>query len=290
MVKNAPGESRFNAIEHLWSHVTRQWSGVEIPRSLEGETCVPNGPNKAVHDQGINILVNLLTNKFFDSFPIYPIAHLCENERKDTLCIHEKLVNHQKFGDLLDVKKFYGQGGGTGKLDAEKKSTYAKESKLIHSHLDKRTHELIFRKCSAYLNEKVCAHCKSNPISLSKNLLDDLPSKNLGGAFWNVKKDPDHDGHFQTFKMITEKKEPFKPDEDLQLEVGRCHLQNCFYVFHSKAEKRRHLRLVHKMSTNATAEHLCQDCDSIFSSTSKLQKHKKDTGHGKAKNNKRKRQ
>ena len=81
----------------------------------------------------------------------------------------------------------------------------------------------------------------------SKNLLDDLPSKNLGGAFWNVKKDPDHDGHFQTFKMITEKKEPFKPDEDLQLEVGRCHLQNCFYVFHSKAEKRRHLRLVHKM-------------------------------------------
>ena len=51
VVKNAPGFSRNNRIEHLWSVVNRKWSGVVLPRIVEGYHNEPNGQNEQVRDK-----------------------------------------------------------------------------------------------------------------------------------------------------------------------------------------------------------------------------------------------
>ena len=272
VVKNAPGFSRYNRIEHLWSVVNRKWSGVVLPRIVEGQEKEPNGPNEEVHNKCINILSNLLDGQPYDGHKINAIPHLC-NQTNVKIGDSEVMLN--VFDDLNQVKQFWGQGSKASqeKLNISKQKELQSEIKLIYRHIDKRSHSIYYRKCSKFHKEKICGHCQENPMKLSDELLQDLPSRQLGGLFWTPSPDPQLPDHNKTFIQMTQDKKKFKPDE--HIEVESCPVANCLYVIKTKAERKRHLVKVHKISGNFQQANMCTVCQEKFPSRKALQAHQK---------------
>ena len=73
-MKNAPGDSRYNAIEHGWGPVSKRLAGVIIPAEEEGKT-VPE-----VLDQGVEMLTNIMSEMVYDTFKIIPVTVKSETD------------------------------------------------------------------------------------------------------------------------------------------------------------------------------------------------------------------
>lgn len=139
--------------------MTQILSGVVIPDKLLGaddeENNVDNDETEEddteelsgeVYDQGINILSNLMAGEKFDGFDIKSVPVFCDSNE---IYIDGKKYYNGFYTDYDEVKRFYSE-----KLSREKAkrdpvmSQILKESLLIHRHMDRRLHSIIFRKCN----------------------------------------------------------------------------------------------------------------------------------------------
>ena len=79
VVKNAPKDSRFNPVEHLWGYLTGKLSGLVLPTSIEGDDSL-TVEDPEVIDQGIDILKNTIEGIQFNGFDVNPVAVHCNSE------------------------------------------------------------------------------------------------------------------------------------------------------------------------------------------------------------------
>ena len=134
-----------------------------------------------VEDQGLRILSNLMQGELFDGFDIQAVPVLCNS---DEVHIDGKVLENNFYKDLEIVKRFY--NSKTNKRTFENKpelNEIVKESKMIHRHMDRRQHSIIFRKCVEKLGDKPCKHCRENPPKASDDFWADMPRMDRGGLF-----------------------------------------------------------------------------------------------------------
>ena len=236
-VKIAPGDSRFNPVEHGWGFLTPKLSGVvlpakivrddadeDVPKDVEGSSPVDVDEEEKVEvfDKGINVLVNLLSGLKFDGHLVKPVAVNCLS---DEVSIDENLFNNAKYDNFEELHDFYDSKSAKETLrKMTLNKVLLKEVKFINKHMDKREHGIFFRKCSVMLGDKPCKYCRLNPPRASKEFWKDLPSRSLGGLFWDLEPDTDHPGHFKTFLSLVAQKSQVVPDGQLQ-SVQRCQVK-----------------------------------------------------------------
>ena len=170
-----------------------------------------------VLDQGIDILKNITSGLVFDGFDVVPVAVHSES---DVLEIEGKMYNNQHFDEIIKVKDFYESKLSEERL-MQRDKVLKDESKLICSHMDKRSHTMFFRKCSKLLGDKVCPHCADHPPQASGALWKDLPRRDSGGLFYDVQPDPIFPGHNKTLLLMILEKPALVPDSDIP-DVKRC--------------------------------------------------------------------
>ena len=203
-VKNAPGDSRYNAIEHGWGPVSKRLAGVIIPAKEEGKT-VPE-----VLDQGVEMLTNIMSEMVYDTFKIIPVTVKSET---DDVTIEDKTLNSSTFSDYDDVTKFY-----EGTISRERlrhlNQDIHQEALFLAKHLDRRLHFFAIRKCSPR-EKPQCKYCRENPARASPSFWKDLPSKKDGGLFFDVQPDPSNPGHNKTYLTKVKEKPQINPDGDI---------------------------------------------------------------------------
>ena len=79
VVKNAPKDSRFNPIEHLWGYLIGKLAGLVLPTSIDGNNNL-TVDDPEVLNQGIDILKNTIEGISFNGFDVDPVAVHCNSE------------------------------------------------------------------------------------------------------------------------------------------------------------------------------------------------------------------
>lgn len=71
-------------------------------------------------------------------------------------------------------------------------------------HMEVRANMVIFRKCVKELDGHVCDDCQAKPHSFPKEVIADLPKRDLGkGAlWWDLTLDPNHPGEKHIHEAI----------------------------------------------------------------------------------------
>ena len=171
VVKNAPKDSRFNPIEHLWGFLSNKMSGMVLPVTLEDgddDFNLQEDSPEAL-DQTIDILNNTFMNKEFNGFAVNPVAVHCNN---DSVVINDHSVPYKTFDEIESIKNVY-DSSLCQKRIASRDPKLMKEVKLISKHMDKRSHSIIYRKCMKELGDKPCHYCSKNPATVSQSLMED---------------------------------------------------------------------------------------------------------------------
>ena len=218
VVKNAPKDSRFNPVEHLWGFLTPKLAGMVLPTNLlgEDEDQTLDAESEEVQNQAIDILHNTFKGKKFNTFPVIPVAVHCNAEK---IVIEGKEVASKTFDELEHLKDFYDSNLSQSRVRAKDPTTLA-EAKFIHNHMDKRTHSIFYRKCMPLLGDKSCRFCTKFPPTVSEALMKDLPRRDSGALFYDVREDQAAPGHNMTFLGHLKNKMELVPDGDL--DVQRC--------------------------------------------------------------------
>jgi len=158
-VNFAPGDSRFNTIEHFWSYINRCCAGVTLPVTLPGEELPPCKQNQSPVEedkktdqmffQANTLACKYIDGKKFDGFRIkaHPENFIGKVESQQ----------HIELKDMLnDVNKT--------KLKLEPYKKLQEEYKFLVKHMVKKHHYLQFIKCLT----KSCSFCVENPINAKK--------------------------------------------------------------------------------------------------------------------------
>ena len=209
-VKNAPGDSRYNAIEHGWGPISKRLAGVVIPAEEEGKS-VPE-----VLDQGVELLTNLMTGMVYDSFKVTPVSVKSES---DEINIEDKILNNSTNSDYEEVTKFY-EGSITRERLKRVNPEIHQEALFLAKHLDRRLHFIAIRKCNPRERPQ-CKYCRENPPRASPSFWKDLPSKKNGGLFFDVQADPSNPGHNKTYMTMVKENPQINPDGEIA-DVRRC--------------------------------------------------------------------
>ena len=292
-IKNAPGDSKYNEVEHLWGYITRKLAGIVLSKDLSPEELDDYDPDleekddfecRTVMNRAVIQASNFLQGLKFD-LNVVPIT----TETK-TVLLGEKEVNLNTYNDFENIKDLYKlsrkQLAARGDLQG-----ILKEAKLFHKHVDSRTRSVIFRKCCPLKREVQCQSCKQRPIQ-AQDAMQVLPARLDGGLFFYPTPDEKYASHHETFmEKIKKKHEKVIPDGMLE-EVKKCDIDKCFNVFKNKTDAERHDRIFHddpglRQRIDELFEGLkCKfkddegnECGLVFSSKHYLQKHRKNESH-----------
>lgn len=202
----APGLSRYNPIEHLWSSCSKFLAGVQLPPCLPGETTPPaqqnipeeekNEKERVVFSNALDRIDQYWDGKVHDGFRISsqamkPGDHF-ETDESDYTAVQNmfssslrKIREDEDIGKLVDEWKYYVR------------------------HMDRRRSFVCFRKRS-------CgdADCDCNSELVAKEIRN-IP---MGGnwLFSPITPDPDHPDHYQTFHQLQNALVFSTPDQHLK--------------------------------------------------------------------------
>lgn len=220
----APGNSKYNPIEHAWAPMTVWWSALTLYAD-------PSEPSSVVLDRAMATLVRSLQGKCYDGFPINGRFVPCNADNKDMTEL-DSLVDSLSKCSLRKQKQ-----------DEDLKNLQT-ELKFIYSHTAQRTYSLEYKRCKS----DTCGHCTSFPLTAKKTLelmekascmFTPLPSSTLSG-------------HYATFmeccSLAGHNTNLLKPDEGIPTKAGNiqwCENDSCLKVFQSKADRDRHNRVMH---------------------------------------------
>ena len=235
MTSYAPGDSKFNPIEHAWSPVTIWMVGLLLLNSLPENHPLKGTDNEknAILDQAITDVKSCLSNKDFDGFPVnvYEVPSTASHIYKD-----EEVVENLGYDS---EKKILGSKG---------RRQLVAEYRFLNKHAISRHYQVEFIKCQDYS----CGHCSGRQIKAQRlmTFLNECDGKNFTPTPSVL-----YPGHFATWRdlavnLVNKRKYVLDLDEGLpSLElVQRCNYMSCNKVFQSVEDKKRHKRLVHKLA------------------------------------------
>jgi len=278
--RNAPGDSRWNPIEHLWAYINNKLCGLMLPIREEDEDV------DDLEDRSIRRLNEAIQGAKYDGHKVTPIHVPCNSSQvkingnmyeNDFFTAEEDAIVHE----IMEKKSYH------KRRVTEEHPDIAEYLRLIYRHSQVTMHGYVFRKCLPQ-DGYVCEYCKAHPLRISKEMQDALPSRKSGALFYDCIPDPERPNHYQTLlKMMSEVKSLKITPDAMFPDVKRCQESNCLYSFKSQADADRHQRLAHGTNNkpNHPAGFVCkfkingQVCGQSFDSYWFLTKHKKANGH-----------
>ena len=156
----APGDSKFNPIEHAWAPLTMWCFGLVLHNTLEGEDLCPNRQttlsederyqkNICVFDAALSKVASVLGGRHYDGYPVSvrPVStHNEENSIPDKLAhISSRKVVNEASPHLKDA--IY-------------------KCRLYARHCRQGTYTLEFTRCS----QSLCGHCSHAPVTAQKSV------------------------------------------------------------------------------------------------------------------------
>jgi len=278
--RNAPGDSKWNPIERLWSYITAKLAGLVVPdfgKEMEDDEA---------DEAGIKFLIDsAMTNLKYDGFDVVTVPVSCH---EDNVIINGETVDnrHIKPEDANLIQKIMEDRKMNKKLLKNKQPQVAENLKIFYKHADVRQHNIIIRKCHPL--SPPCRYCKDHPVRSSDQFWSCLPNKKKGGLFFDCEEDTQHPGHYRTLLDLLEdiSEVTIKPDGQFT-EVKRCEVRGCLYSFKSDQDAQRHCRLAHGILGPKVQDHICRwkvegvACGQVFTTKWKLTKHKNSSGHKK---------
>ena len=184
LTKYAPGQSRLNPVEHMFAPVTRRLSSVILYPSGGGEdkdqeeNIGPDSSQPDIKETDDDIMkVKCLLKDFkYDGYNVETVAVKCNS---DQVQLGGKILDNRKYKELDQIQRFFHK---KPTKSAMKNLTPEEEKIRKHlswtvRHMDKRSHQIILRKCMKSLGEKVCSWCKKNPPQLSSEFIAALPPR-----------------------------------------------------------------------------------------------------------------
>ena len=212
----------------------------------------------------------------FDGFHVSTKFVACKDKESEVFTGHE------------EVKKFLKVP--LREIDIGSNKHLLKEYKQMLRHLNRKSNELVFMKCSS----PTCSICAGKPWQ-AKKTHKFLEERNF--KLFRPEESENHPGQYATFLELCQlPPENIKDDDQNQPSVVESDLGQCTicpsYSFSSKTEKKPHISVCHrKLKTPATPasvqqkEYICNHklgegfCGKIFPSYYKLYQHKIQTGH-----------
>ena len=160
--------------------------------------------------------------------------------------------------------------------------------RFLSEHVDRRKNEFTFTKCQFHCDE-ICEYCQLNP-PIVKRSLEFVRGSSI--CMLEPTLSPTHENHYMTFLEMAEATENgdtkhfAEPGEGCSLdkEFGKS-LECKHWIFSSKAEKKRHISLLHPKYGSKNVEtrkdllqHRCtfKGCGLVFKSYHTLRNHKKE--------------
>ncbi|XP_062518097.1 uncharacterized protein LOC134193289 [Corticium candelabrum] len=285
VVCNAPGFSRYNPIEHLWSPCSKWLAGVSLPSCLPGETVAPALQNvsyeerRTKEDQVFSNALDQLDiywdGKFHDGFRVTSVGVKSGVSHAPTLTRYSQ-------GDYENVKNMLKSSLRAIKAD-EVKMQLLEEWRYLVKHMDRRWGMVCFRKGSCRDDS-----CKCMTNGLSATSVNKVPCSDTW-CLPPVTPDTDNPGHYLTYRQTLSALCISKPDQHLKdVMTDRC--PRCRYVFTSQADQHRHIQLVHggnrvlneisgSEPVPKKSTYRCVVCSQEYHSKYQLQKHKNESGH-----------
>jgi hypothetical protein len=207
-----PGQSRFNAIEHVWSSCSRWLAGVSLSACLPGESVAPCEQNippeeksekeKHVFANAIQALNSYWNNKVHDGFRVSSLAGSdnsdCASEYTAVKCMFNSSLRRIKEDSQMEAL-------------LEKWRFYVK-------HMDRRNGMVVIRRYACGNQDCSCFKC---PISANELLT--LPSSDKW-LFPPITPDSQHQGHYLGFLQLQRALSFSEPDQHLSSRngVGSC--------------------------------------------------------------------
>lgn len=208
IVKYAPGQSRLNPVERIWSKSTKDMSHLildpenNIHLNEDGKKPSEN-INKDVLEKAMQMVEDSLANfKFGDSKKGFVVTS--KKPGSTSLNLNGTEVENNFYSDIEQLRSFYKKKlskKNRAQLSSEEQDI-RKEMKYFFAHGDIRHHMLVFARCP---EGSSCNDCKvfreKNPLDQDmKDILGTMPQREMNGALWfEPVVDPEHDGHFKNY-------------------------------------------------------------------------------------------
>ena len=271
--------SAYNNIEHTWAPMSKKLTSVILPSVLEGDEAepyklgIPHDEVTAKEAKVFDNAMKLVTEKYW--------ANATFNGSEVTATMVPSLGPNYPFDDFEHVHTLI--MGPYSRLIND--ATMMAELRFLFQHMDKKSNEVIFQKCS----RPSCKHCTSNPV---------VAKKAWGALIENEFKWPNpvpseaFPGHYKTFMEVdADPPSSFATGEvglPNSLKVGTCPF--CSFMFMSAAERDKHMKVMHRDRKHAySKEHKClhvikenkcaKRCNLLFKSNYELLQHRKLVGH-----------
>ena len=281
---NAPGLSRYNPVEHLWSPCSKWLAGVSLSASLPGETTPPalqsvspevrTQKEKQVFNLALEQLNDYWDGRIHDGFRVTSVPVTIGDD------IHS-VPAPSGYEDVKDLMK----SSLRSIRDDQEKQKLLDEWKFFVRHMDRRWGFICFRRGAC--GDQACECMK--PAIRAKDVMS-LPS----GEQWlfpPITPDPDHPGHYMTFRQLKLSLAYSCPDQHM---TGLLHelCGKCRYVFTSETDRQRHNKLMHGGAPRAVAADgdpeepaakkpavKCPVCLVAYQTRYQLRKHQSEAGH-----------
>ena len=281
IVSYAARYSAYNNIEHTWAPMSKKLTSVILPCILEGDEC-------ELHKQTISVSdISIKEAEVFDNAMRMIVDEYWKdatfNSYDVTSSMLPCLATPSPYDDYKEIHDII-----MGPLRVLTHNTAVlKELRFLFNHLEKKSNEIIFRKCS----RPACSHCVENPI-IAVKAWEELERCDF--KWPNPVSSDEFLGHFKTYREIMQDPSTFIcADEGLpySLKVGEC--PQCNFAFYSESEQTKHIKVIHagdgSKRQRISVEHKClfiirenkhaRRCSLIFSSMYELRQHKGVSGH-----------
>ena len=235
----APGDSKYNMIEHAWAPVTR-WLSQLVTRDTLPEDTPPlqhKLPNEVLKQKEVKLfnlgashIKGCLNDRTYDGHAV-TCEYVSADNNDSQYYQDEDIINIFAKACRRDIKT------KPGLADMQR------EVRMLSMHCAQGMYSLEYIRCT----DAACSHCSALGPERSPKTLK-LLRECQGHVFvpvWSTT----HEGHYSTFleQMHSTGANIIPLDTGLPShpEIERCMETGCHKTFHSNADRKRHMFLVH---------------------------------------------